>query len=303
MYHYVRPLKNSKYSKIKGLEFDGFIRQINYLNRKFNFIDVEQFLNSIYNDEEIPINSVLLTFDDGLSDHYNYVYPILKKHSIQGLFFPPIQAIEEREILDVHKIQLILAQSKNPNLIIKEIKNFIDKNKEEYELQSFENYFKIFSGYDRFDNKEIVFIKKILQRELPRKLRNELVDLLFKKIVSVNIDELVNKFYLSINELKEMQENGMYIGSHGYSHEWLSNLTNNELDMELKKCIQFSNNIKRNKNDLIMCYPYGDYDKNIIQKLKILGFKAGLTTEVGDAELNIDKAFTIKRFDTNDFPR
>jgi len=52
-----------------------------------------------------------------------------------------------------------------------------------------------------------------------------------------------------------------------------------------------------------MCYPYGSYDKRVIDKIKNLGYKIGLTTEVGDAELNSENAFTLKRFDTNDFPQ
>jgi hypothetical protein len=52
-----------------------------------------------------------------------------------------------------------------------------------------------------------------------------------------------------------------------------------------------------------MCYPYGNYSQSVINELKHQGFVAGLTTEVGDAILNLPNAFTLKRFDTNDFPR
>ena len=36
MYHYVRPLKKSKYPEINGLELSGFIRQLEYFKKKFN---------------------------------------------------------------------------------------------------------------------------------------------------------------------------------------------------------------------------------------------------------------------------
>ena len=35
MYHHVREIKNSKYPKIKGLEFVGFKRQLDYLEKKW----------------------------------------------------------------------------------------------------------------------------------------------------------------------------------------------------------------------------------------------------------------------------
>ena len=41
MYHYVREIKNSKYPKIKGLEFSGFKRQLDFLENNFEIIDFE----------------------------------------------------------------------------------------------------------------------------------------------------------------------------------------------------------------------------------------------------------------------
>lgn len=35
---------------------------------------------------DLPENSILLTFDDGLKDHFQNVYPILKKMKSKGYF-------------------------------------------------------------------------------------------------------------------------------------------------------------------------------------------------------------------------
>ena len=86
-------------------------------------------LKSVKNGEftvkDIPTNSVLLTFDDGLKDHFQFVFPELKKHGISGVFFPPSLPIEENIVLDVHKIHFILESVSDPSKIIKEIKLFI----------------------------------------------------------------------------------------------------------------------------------------------------------------------------------
>src|SRR6267378_324897 len=60
MYHYVRPLKQSKYPEIKGLELEGFLRQIEYLNNNFNFITAERLLDCIYKKIGVPEKAVLL---------------------------------------------------------------------------------------------------------------------------------------------------------------------------------------------------------------------------------------------------
>ena len=51
-----------------------------------------------------------------------------------------------------------------------------------------------------------------------------------------------------------------------------------------------------------MCYPHGNYNNLVISELKKQKFKAGLTIDVGDTILDTENAFTLKRYDTNDFP-
>jgi peptidoglycan/xylan/chitin deacetylase (PgdA/CDA1 family) len=303
MYHYVRPIKNSKYSQIKGLELEGFIRQIEFFKKNFTFITAKQLLSCIYDEEPIPQNSVLLTFDDGLKDHYFHVFPILQKFNIQGLFFPTVETIESKKVIDVHKIHFILAMNENKNKIINEIFTIIKQNKDEYNLDSTESYFKILAIPNRFDTKEVIFIKRILQRELPLQLRTKIVDYLFKEFVSTDEKLFSEELYLSHDDIRHMQESGMYFGSHGYSHEWLTYLNDVDLNLELDKTLEFYSKINKNNDSLIMCYPYGNYNDNLIEKLVMRGYKAGLTTDVGDAVLDAKNAFLLKRYDTNDFPQ
>ena len=303
MYHYVRPLKNSKYPEIKGLELDGFIRQMEFFKKNFTFITVQQLLSCIYDKESIPKNSILLTFDDGLKDHYLHVFPILQKFNAQGLFFPTAETIESKKVINVHKIHFILATCENKNKIIDEIFTLIKQNKDQYHLDSPESYFKTLAIPNRFDTKEVIFIKRILQRALPHQLRAQIVDYLFKKFLTKDEKSFSEELYLSYDDIKHMQNSGMYFGSHGYTHEWLTYLNDTDLDLELKKMLEFNLRINNNNDDLIMCYPYGNYNDNLIKKLIVQGYKAGLTTEVGDSTLDVKDAFLLKRYDTNDFPQ
>lgn len=300
MYHYVRPIKKSKDPKIKGLELEGFERQIKFFQQNYKFITAGELLDCIYNNTELPKESVLLTFDDGFNDHYSYVFPILKKREIQGLFFPSAEPIIKNRVLDVHKIHFILTRCKNEENLIKEIFDFITTNKTKFNLKDPKEYAKDFGDFNRFDTKGIIFIKRILQRDLPKKARNELTDSLFKKIID-DETKFAKKFYLTFDQISEMNDSGMFFGSHGYKHEWLSHLNDDDLDVELNKSFEFLTKINQNKK--IMCYPYGDFDERVISKIKKLDYKIGLTTEVGDAKLKKDYAFKLERYDTNDFPQ
>jgi peptidoglycan/xylan/chitin deacetylase (PgdA/CDA1 family) len=303
-YHYVRDLQKSLYPQIKGLELYNFVKQVEYFRNNFNFITAEEILSTLYDDGPIPQNSILLTFDDGFKDHYLNVFPILKKLKIQGLFFPPAKAIENREVLDVHKVHFILASCKDARVIIKEIFEILSQYPHECNINAIKFSVTNLNQPARFDTKEVVFIKRLLQRELPAVLRSRITKELFHKFVTDDEESFSRELYLSLEEIEEMKENGMYFGSHGYSHEWLGYLSVDQLELEIERSLNFQSKIGNSGEDnLIMSYPYGNYNKIVIEKLSELGFKAGFTTEVGDAILMKENAFLLKRFDTNDFPQ
>ena len=44
---------------------------------------MEDFVNAELAGEKLPKNSIVLSFDDGYIDHYNFVLPVLKKNKIK----------------------------------------------------------------------------------------------------------------------------------------------------------------------------------------------------------------------------
>jgi len=301
-YHYVRPIRESQYSEIKGRELSDFKKQIEFLKKKFTFINSKELVESIYLEKEIPKNSILLTFDDGLKEHYTHVFPILKKHKIQGLFFPTAKPIIEKMVLNVHKIHFILAVCKEKKRIVNDIFSFIKNYKEKFNLKSSEQYFEEFAIANRFDSKETIFIKRMLQKGFPQHVRDKLINELFEKYVQQNELKFSENLYLSYDNIKEMQDEGMSFGSHTYTHNWLSEMKNKELKEEIEKSKIFLKKISNKNNDMIMCYPHGDFNEEVIAELKKSGFVAGMTIDVGDVIIEKKEVFSIKRYDTNDFP-
>ncbi len=47
MYHYVRPIKNSDYPGIKGLELKGFKSQLDYLQENYSIINSEEVIEAV----------------------------------------------------------------------------------------------------------------------------------------------------------------------------------------------------------------------------------------------------------------
>jgi peptidoglycan/xylan/chitin deacetylase (PgdA/CDA1 family) len=303
MYHYIRDLKNSKYPEIKGLDLNDFKEQIGYLKKYYNFITIEQLINSIDNEDELPPKAVLLTFDDAYIDHYNNVFPILLENKIQGAFYPPIKAITEHIVLDVNKIHFIIALCKEKAELVSNIFEELDAFRGEYQLESNHYYYQNLAIANRFDSADTVFIKKILQNGLDEQLRKIIVDKLFKQYVGIEEDLFSRELYLSTDNLKEMKSNGMHVGSHGFDHYWLNTLNYNQQEKEISTSLDYIKSIGGDINYLSMCYPYGAYNEDTIKILKQNNFKVAFTTKFEIATNRKENRYFVSRLDTNDFPK
>jgi len=50
-------------------------------------ISIEDLVSAFEGTRQLPPKPIILTFDDGYKDNFEYAYPILKKYSFQGTFF------------------------------------------------------------------------------------------------------------------------------------------------------------------------------------------------------------------------
>lgn len=302
MYHYVRDFSVTNYPRINGLDIVSFENQLKYFKKNFNLISMEEMIYLNESNKALPENAMTLTFDDGYIDHFQYAFPILKKLKLTGAFYIPSKVIEDHLVLDVNKIHFLLA-SLDESFLVKEIFNFLDKMRIQNNLKSNEDYFNLYkdNGY-HLDTPAVRFIKKMLQVGLPLDLRTNLVDELFKTYFDIPETEFSKLLYMSLENMHEMISEGMHIGSHAHSHVWLNSLNYDEQEIELKCSMDFLKKLKL-KDNFTICYPYGAYNNETVEISQKLGFKAGLTTKVGLAELDPSKMLSLSRFDTNDFPK
>jgi peptidoglycan/xylan/chitin deacetylase (PgdA/CDA1 family) len=306
MYHYVRELPHTRYPKIKGLLTSLFKEQLAYLEKHYQFVTVEECIQACYFDTDFPSNAILLTFDDGYIDHYTNVYPILKEKGIQGAFFPPAKAILENNVLDVNKIQFLLASDKTTQDILKDVFKCLEKYRKEYCLESDDYYFSKFAKANLVDSKNIAFIKYLLQAGLEEKLRELIVNELFCKYINVEEEIFSKELYMSIDQLQCMAQNGMHIGSHGYTHYWMDKLSPSLQEQEIDLSLNFLKKVGVPIDNWVMCYPFGAYNSSLIEILKKKNCKLAITStsvDQGIATLNRDNAFSLGRLDTNDLPK
>ena len=132
---------------------------------------------------------------------------------------------------------------------------------------------------DRFDPKEIIFVKRLLQYALPEHARQLITDRLFRTYVTQDEHAFACEIYMSFEQMRCMLRNGMYFGSHGYEHCWINKLTPTQQAREIDLSLEFLASAGAVTTDWVMCYPYGGHDASLINLLKDRGCKLGFTTE------------------------
>lgn len=303
MYHYVRDLQNTRYPAIKGLDVRLFREQLKYFKKHYNFITAVQLIDAYENGTELPPKSLLLTFDDAYLDHYTCAFPLLDEYKAQGLFFVPVKAIKNHEVLIVNKIHHVLAVcDKNINGLVQQVKTLLAPYEGKNGVQTFNYYFDKLAVANRFDCKEVIFIKRLLQVELQEPIRSEIINQLFTQYVTDDESAFSRELYMSEDQLKCMQRNGMIIGSHGYDHFWLGSLSREEQLSELTQSVSFLKGLGVDMKSLSIGYPYGSHNEDTLDIIRELGFKLGFTTVV-DVATTAGDCLTIPRLDTNDFPK
>lgn len=190
MYHHVSDTWNvaDRYSyglTVKPAQFEA---QVKYLTENgYNLITLSDLYRSLYFGTTLPPKPIILTFDDGYVDNYQYAFPILKKYRGRGTFFI--------------------------------------------------------------------------------------------------ITSLSNGGYMTGDQIKEMSEAGMEIGSH----------TKNHIDLNTGDIAKLTVELGTSKKELekitgkpiqFLCYPYGSYSKSTMIVAKSQGYVMALTTKYGRVHSN-----------------
>ena len=111
MYHYVRDPGDlaDHGSGIPGMSVHAFEAQLNELSKRHTFVTWQDVRMALQGEHALPNSACLLTFDDGVRDHYLNAFRVLRNHKLSGLFFILDRSKEHGLVLG-HKIHFLLAQ-------------------------------------------------------------------------------------------------------------------------------------------------------------------------------------------------
>ncbi len=295
MYHYVRCNKKEGTPQLHSLDIEKFKQQLDWLESEFELLTYDELLFLQKNKKPVGKNRYLLTFDDGLMDHYRYVYPELKKRNLEGLFFLNSQPYIEKRPLDVHMTHFI-SEKIGPHHFFNEAVEILKR--ENVSLESHHST-------DRYiyDTESYLKLKKMMNYQLDYSFREKMLEEIFLKYFD-DFQSFIGGIYLSQKNIHEMAEGGMIFGNHTHSHKVLSRLSVEEQKNEIDKCQDFLSSLISQKN-IPFCYPYGHdftYTEDTKRIITNRGINIAFVNVKGTMKLEVDHGLELKRYNTNELP-
>jgi peptidoglycan/xylan/chitin deacetylase (PgdA/CDA1 family) len=294
MYHYVRDPGDAAEagSGIPGMTVKAFATQLDELSKQHTFVTWRDVRMALQQDEPLPGSACLLTFDDGVIDHYINVFTILRARKLSGLFFILDRCDTQRLVLG-HKIHFLLAKLG--------LARFRAAIWEKLNLAEREQFTQAEKRYQlRYPpistDRRVNLLKAVLQRDLSHE-----VDLLLSELFEMHVGsetEIAHSYYLSPDQIEEMSAGGMHFGGHSRSHPWFDWIDAEARSAEIKASAEW---LRRFEADpWAFAYPFGAVSEDSPRLLKKHGFVAAFTTQT---QFRHSDPFFIGRLDGEEIPQ
>jgi peptidoglycan/xylan/chitin deacetylase (PgdA/CDA1 family) len=291
MYHYVRDRGDDADagSGIPGMPVQVFEEQLGSLAGQYTFIAWRDLCLALLEEQTLPSSACLLTFDDGLRDHYINVFNILRARKLSGLFFI-LDRCEAQGLTLAHKIHFLLAKL---GLV-----QFHEALWDKLSPAQREKFKRAERGHQRkyppiSTERRIDLLKAVLQRDL-----SEEVNPLLSELMEAHVgpeQEMANSYYLTPDQIREMRAGGMHFGGHSRSHPWLDWIDAESRRDEIKASAEWLRRFE--PGPWAFAYPYGGLAEDSPHILWQHGFIAGFTTQT---QFRHTDPFLIGRIDGED---
>jgi peptidoglycan/xylan/chitin deacetylase (PgdA/CDA1 family) len=296
MYHYVRDLPRTPFPKLKGMLLDDFRTQVSELSSQFEMASVESAMDFLSGEYRPRRDLCLLTFDDGLKEHYADVTPILHEKRIRGVFFLITQCLEEKKVAAVHMNHFLMAHLEFEDYADAFFRKVVSMCPDAFAPLNVDAA-RAAQTYP-WDTPEVARFKYLFNFGMDPELRDRAVRELFVQHIA---DEatFADSLYLTWEEARKMQKAGMAIGGHTHQHKPLANLGSRELAWDLETCSKLLHQHLHPQAVWSFSYPYGKKDSfhlRAVRKLQQLNFRCAFSTEVTDNRRGADR-FMIGRTD------
>lgn len=282
-YHRVLDFSESDYpfdEELISASVEQFDKQMRHLSENYSVITFFDLLQIEAGRASLPKNPLIITFDDGYSDNYANAYPILKKYGLPAVFFVSTDYIGAR---NPFWFEQIIYAGKKGLFDNDDIRNLFPEGLSENETNSLDYARNLRWKMMNLSNRERLAMMEIVESVVSEKLTSSE----FEHISTMSWDNLC-----------EMANNGMEIGSHTKSHLILTQASSEELVDELSSSKAI---IEEHLQEKVVSISYPVGNKNfmltgeMLENVRDAGYQWGISYVSGCEQRPYDNRYLLKR--------
>src|SRR5262245_47015562 len=220
MYHDVRdpnatrfPRRYQGTSFLTPAQLEG---QLDYIARHYNVVRMAQVVEASRGHARLPERAAVLTFDDGLRDHFTEVFPRLSARRWPALFLVPTLPVRDRKMIPSHKIQLILAASPDERTLVQALFDELEAlrrggaglpgNSELWARYSISRW-----GARNTWSPEMVFVTRLFRESPEPAIRTDLLDRMMERVARVTETEAAWDLYMTPEQVRCLFDAGFEV--------------------------------------------------------------------------------------------
>jgi peptidoglycan/xylan/chitin deacetylase (PgdA/CDA1 family) len=273
MYHGIDTKGTNPYNQ-RHTGVKDFEKHIIFLKKKCNIISVKDYFEEKFIKNKI---NVAITFDDGYLNNYTNAFPILEKYKVPATFYCTGLNKTEDDILWADFLNIA--------------STLTDK---ELEIEG-----------EIFIKKKSVYTSSRTGKNIYETVKNVKPDYSFKQSIYDSLsfltfknDSKYDEYWklMSDEQIKEISNsNYVTIGSHGFYHNNLGNISTENAKKEIEDSVNYLQNLTQKTIDSI-AFPDGSYNKHVLDICEQYGLKYQMTTEnyISETDKADDRILTRK---------
>lgn len=235
-YHIVSGQNREYYFDNKIISPKTFKEHLSFFEKHFDIVSLTEALRMAEKKESLD-RKLVLTFDDGFSESYDVIAPVLKEKGITATFFLTGNCIDNKDLMWRNKLIVVKkrAERRLPALITGAIR-----------------IFSLSSIYHHEDLLDWSF------RTWPMNRKDEIANYFWDAARIGTIEEYLadKKPYLAIEQIRCLLNEGFEIGSHSMSHPVFSRLSYDEFEKEILTSVELLQTTFK-KEITSFSYPFG----------------------------------------------
>jgi peptidoglycan/xylan/chitin deacetylase (PgdA/CDA1 family) len=257
-----------------------FAKQLQYLKANYQVLPLSLVVDYLNGNSSLPPYSAAITIDDGYADAYHVAYPLLRKFGLPATLYVVPGFVDGECWIWTDKARYICLNTHHQSATLQVAGTSL-------EIQ--------------LGNKSSRLKAALRINERLKRLSNESKGLCLEEIsrsLDVVLPEVPPKELQSVSweQAREMDCDGMEIGSHTMTHPILTNVTQEHLHQELSRSRKRLEEVLERKVTNF-CYPNGDNDRRVHEEVARAGYKIAVTTISGLNQRG-DDPLTLRRIHT-----